>query len=160
MRLRRFGTAASTSGSTSLAMVKGGAICGRGAAGKNGGTCGALAPPLVAHSAPIVAENLVLPLAVVTTLACWCTLTDRPGGQRVWFGPAMVLLHVTHNRFALRWTRPGDRFVTSLRLTARDAADQPLPPGRYEVGIDLEQVGFGSFVEPGQERGDLIMVVR
>jgi len=59
-----------------------------------------------------------------------------------------------------RWLRPGDRFVTSLELTARDAAGRPLRPGRYEVGIDLEQVGFGSFVEPGQERAGLVMSVR
>lgn len=65
------------------------------------GACGALVPPLVAHSASILAENLVLPLAIATVLACWCTLTPRPGWQRLWFAPAMVLLHVTHNRFAL-----------------------------------------------------------
>lgn len=62
---------------------------------------GALVPPLVAHSSSILAENLVLPLTVATMLACWWALTDRPGWQRVWFGPAMVLLHITHNRFAL-----------------------------------------------------------
>jgi len=65
------------------------------------GACGALVPPLVAHSSSVLAENLVLPLAIATVLACWCTLTPRPGWQRLWFAPAMVLLHVTHNRFAL-----------------------------------------------------------
>lgn len=62
---------------------------------------GALVPPLLAHSSSILAENLVLPLVVATAIACWLFLTDRPAWQRLWLGPAMVLLNVAHNRFTL-----------------------------------------------------------
>ncbi|MGV3759162.1 MAG: hypothetical protein ACO1PW_06405, partial [Actinomycetota bacterium] len=61
---------------------------------------GSLVPPLIAHPAMILAENLVLPLVVATLLAAWLLLEDRPAWQRLLLGPAVAWLHVTHNRFA------------------------------------------------------------
>jgi len=61
----------------------------------------ALVPPCLAHPSGILAENLVLPLTMATVLACWLFLTERPTWQRLLFGPAMVWLHVSHNRFAI-----------------------------------------------------------
>lgn len=66
-----------------------------------GAAVGSLVPPLVAHPSSILAENLVLPLAVATVLACWLFLTERPAWQRLLFAPAMVWLHISHNRFAV-----------------------------------------------------------
>ncbi len=65
-----------------------------------GAVAGAVMPPLVAHPSSILAENLVLPLVIATVLACWLFLSDRPTWQRWLFAPAMVFLHVSHNRFA------------------------------------------------------------
>jgi hypothetical protein len=46
------------------------------------------------------------------------------------------------------WIRPGDRFSVELALAAVDDGE-PLEPGRYEVTVDLEQRGFGSFAPAG-----------
>jgi hypothetical protein len=49
------------------------------------------------------------------------------------------------------WIRPGDQFDAALRLRAVDDEGDPLPPGRYEVAVGLEQRGFGSFAPAGDE---------
>lgn len=43
-----------------------------------GGFVAALVPGAVAHSSSPLSENLVLPLVVVSMLACWSMLTARP----------------------------------------------------------------------------------
>lgn len=70
------------------------------AAALGAAAAGSLVPPLIAHPSSILAENLVLPLVIATMLAAWAFLTDRPTWQRLLFAPAMVWLHVSHNRFA------------------------------------------------------------
>lgn len=65
-----------------------------------GAALGSVVPPLIAHPSSILAENLVLPLAIATVLAGWLFLTDRPAWQRLLFAPSMVWLEVTHNRFS------------------------------------------------------------
>ena len=49
------------------------------------------------------------------------------------------------------WIEPGDRFAADLDVLAVDADNRPLPPGRYEVGIDMVQEGFEWFSDPGDE---------
>ena len=59
-----------------------------------------------------------------------------------------------------RWLWPGDRFAATLTVPAIDEAGDPLPPGRYELAIDLAQTGFGWFVAPGAERAKVVLEVR
>jgi len=48
------------------------------------------------------------------------------------------------------WTYPGDRFEVTMRFRAVDGQGRPLPPGRYELSVDMEQVGYGWFSPPGK----------
>ncbi len=119
---------------------------------------GSVVPPLMAHPTSILAENLVLPLAVATMLACHAFLSERPAWQRLLFAPAMVWLHITHNRFAatlplfilvlvLAWRRRwAPRWVTlvngvvavSLLLIAQVVRNR-LVSQRWVYGIETPQ---------------------
>jgi hypothetical protein len=57
------------------------------------------------------------------------------------------------------WIRPGDRFSVDLALAAVDGDGRPLDPGRYELTVDLEQRGFGSFASAGSAPLRLVLEV-
>lgn len=57
------------------------------------------------------------------------------------------------------WMRPGDRATVELEIHAVDGEGQPLRPGRYDVLVELEQRGFGSFSTAGAEPLRLVLEV-
>lgn len=63
---------------------------------------GALAAPVAAAGVSVIAENLVLPLVVVSVLAAWAMAAPAlPRWQRWGYGPVMAALYATHPRFTL-----------------------------------------------------------
>lgn len=58
-----------------------------------------------------------------------------------------------------RWIVPGETFTAEAAIRALDSNGRPLPPGRYRIGIDLVQEGYGWFTEPGRKTLELTVVV-
>jgi hypothetical protein len=141
---------------------------------------GAVVPAVVARPSTILAENLVLPLVVATLLAIWLLLTERPAWQRLLAGPAVVWLHVTHNRFALTlvlfaglllllaWRRTVPRWVVAVNgaaalvlLAGAQLVRDAIVAARWTFGIHTPQGPASDAVELLTEPrlvGELLLV--
>lgn len=123
-----------------------------------GSFAGSLVPALLAHSSSALAENLVLPLVIATALCCLAFLSDGPTWRRLWFGPSIVLLIATHNRFVLclaafvavlvvgvaagcvpRRVAGANAALAGILLAGAIAVRQRLVDARWVEGVDTPQ---------------------
>lgn len=79
-------------------------------------------PAVIAAAPSAIAENLALPMVLVTVLAAHRTLTPGPLVRRCWFGPAAAALFAVHGRFLLVVVAAAALLLIARRRTVIDTA--------------------------------------